>query len=202
MQDLISPDHSIIERAAEVALSMYANKGQVIPAAFMETAEGITIIPAESFNEHQDKIRFMNILRLVSIENNSIRMAFIFEGWSMESSDPADIKFAEELSRRGDSLENHPKAREAIYVLAESDAGTTLRKYGINRDGIRVNLVQEDETFDADGALSTGVIKGFHVRTIYRDHPKVRDFVKAMKSEVIINKERLSGEDKTFILKN
>lgn len=202
MEEQVSPDHSIIEMAANVAIEMYASKGQIIPAAFMETTDGVAIIPAESLDGQDDKIRFMNILRYVSVENNSIRMAFAFEGWSMESSDPADIKLAREIKERGDSLESHPKVREAIYILAESDAGSTLRKYSINRDGIRVFLSQEEETFSADGDFSTGIIKGFHVHTKYRNHPNVRNFMNVMRSHIDINKEVFSGEKVPGILKN
>jgi hypothetical protein len=171
-------DH-IIELASKMAMNFFGSTGALQPFAVIETAGGNTmIVPAEDMQGAEGKQNYINILRYLSVEQDSVRIAIAAESWSIDTSDPEKLKILNEIYARGGSMSEHPDAIEVIFICAESDDDRTMRQYKINRNGIEIKLELINEK---KGAGSVGLFTNFHIPTDKRDGPAVQLFVSQMK---------------------
>lgn len=188
-------DLEIVQIAADVALENYAASGGFHPFAVMDTSIGMLVVPSEGFSSPDDKRTYTALLRYVSIENGGRRTALAMETWTLVKADDGDMALMREIHARGGSMSDHPKAGEAVVVIAESDAGTTMRMHVIVRDGVNVNVTLEpgetsfkprDGTEDAHGLMSN-----FHVPTAVQSDPQSVAYATTMRTLFDTRMERI-----------
>lgn len=168
-------DIAILSIAADTALGNYALNGGFHPFGVVETPAGVVIVPSEGFSTQDEKIEFVNILRCISIEHSGRCSAIAMETWTMESAEDEDNALLEEIYKRGGSMSEHPKAGEAIFVIAESDAGTTTRMHRIVRDGETATLAPGEAQFigvEDMRSRASGLFSKFHVPTGLQTDPQ------------------------------
>jgi len=189
-ENVVSPsapieDTRIVEIAADTAISTYARDGEFSPLGIIETASGYIFVPAEGPFDQDGKLAFLNVLRFLSIENAGRRSALAVETWTVFSNDPADVALVRQIQARGGSLKEHPRAGEAIYIIAESDAGFTSRMHRIIRDGKQTTLEPGIVQFEESGKrMSGGLFSNFHVPTALQMAPGTQEFAAFMRQIV------------------
>ena len=179
-------DTDFIEFVASVAIGNYARGDGFQPFAIVHTGEATMIVPSQGFPNNDAKQEFVNILRYISIEHSGQRSAFAMEVWTMDSRDPEDQRLMGEIHERGGSISEHPKAGEAVFVIAESDAGTTTRMHRIVRNGDEVTLEAGKTEFDVRTVPPTyrGTFSNFHVPTGFQPQPAAQAFAAQMRELV------------------
>ena len=179
-------DLRLLEATADSALANYAQRGGFPPFCMMQTGgDTMLLIPSKGFPNQDAKYDFVNFLRYASIENQGLRAAFAMENWTVFSKDPADHALLEEIYARGGSMSEHPNVGEAITVIVESDAGTTMRMHRIVRDGDNVTLEAAETDFESAGTRKTaGVLSGFHIPTGMQGSLPAQTFAAEMRRQV------------------
>lgn len=200
MTDAPQEDLDILSIAAETALGTYALNGAFQPFGAIQSDAGIMIVPSDGFQDADEKHRFVNIMRFLSIEHGGQRSAFAMETWTMFSQDPEDQRLMDEIYARGGSMSEHPKAGEAIFLIAESDAGSTTRMHRILRNGDRIDLAAAETIHDPRPAPSEppivrGIFSNFHVPTGLQSLPQARQFADVMRTMVATRMERIVPTD-------
>ncbi len=179
-------DLDFIEFVSSIALADYARSGSASPFAVIGLEKGTMIVPAEGLVDFESKQEFVNILRYLSIEHGGRRSAFAMEAWAMLSEDPEDLRIMEEIAARNGSISEHPHASEVIYVICESDAGTTTRRHRIVRgeDAISLEPAESEFAERTMPPVSRGTFSNFHVPTGFQSDPRAQQYATEMRALV------------------
>lgn len=178
-------DRQMLEAVAHIAQMTYAQQGHLAPFGAIQVDRMVMIVPAGSMTTDEDKVRFIGLMRYLSIEKEGLRSAIAMESWVVRSRDPADLTLMNEIMARGGSLQEHPRVEEALCVIVESDAGCSQQMNIIVRDGDTVTLEAGDVDFEERGASQDrGLFSNFHVPTSIRSLPPVMAFADAMRQMV------------------
>jgi len=176
-------DVAFVEFVASIALADYAQNGVFAPFAVIGLEQGTMIVPAEGLVDLDAKQEFVNVLRYLSIEHAGRRSAFAMEVWTMFSRDPDDLHLMAEIHGRGGSISEHPRAGEAVYVIAESDAGTITLQHRVVRTGETVTLEAGESDFQESTypPVSRGTFSNFHMPTSFQSTPEAQAYAAQMR---------------------
>ena len=192
-------DTSFMELAAQIAIGNFARDG-LQPFGIVHADAATMIVPSEGFRSDDEKREFVNILRYISIEHAGQRSAFAMESWTMFSREPDDLALLDAIYARGGSMSEHPKAGEAVFIIVESDAGTSTRLHRIVRDGDTVTLEAGEMDFDPRAEppappLYRGIFSNFHVPTGFQPTPPAQDYAAQMRELVPSEMVRITPAD-------
>lgn len=199
MPDIEAPqdDLDLVTNAADMAMLNYAQNGRFNPFCIIDSALGVMVVPTEGFTEEAHKREFVSTMRFLSIEHAGRRSAFAMEAWTMfDRSDEAQA-LLQEIYDRGGSMREHPSAGEAVFVIVESDAGTTTRMHRIVRDGADTRLEAGETDFQpmpppGVPIMSRGIFSNFHVPTHFQSSPAAQTFANTMRQVVGVKMERIT----------
>lgn len=180
-------DIAFVEFVASIAVGSYAREGTCAPFGVIGLEQGSMIVPAEGLVDLESKQEFVNILRYLSIEHAGRRSAFAMEVWTMFSREADDLRLMDEIHARGGSVSEHPRAGEAVYVICESDAGTTTREHRIVRMGDTITLEDGRTDFQEAGSvlISRGTFSNFHIPSGFQSTPEAQEYAAQMR--VLVN---------------
>lgn len=149
---------ALIKRTHEI----YEAGGNIWPTAFIERPDGkTTVIDSEGFGSDQDRDIFLNIVRYNSVRLTSGRTAVVSESWSIMDHDEKTMAEVHRYIERGGRVSKHPLAREIVSIALESDAGTSLQMFIIERNANQsINLIERPILVGLENA---GAVSGFHV---------------------------------------
>lgn len=172
-------DRALLDRTAQWIRQAYADGINEALTGIVEyrreSGTGLRVLRSRELDERAKQV-FMASMQYLSARNASPRSAIAYESWIVESDDPAQIRKAQRMLERGQSISKHPFAREMVMVNVESEAGSTMLRLDIDRSGDRIELTDHSPPIhmprDGGGPLQGGgLLSGFHVPFTQRIDP-------------------------------
>ncbi len=189
-------DMEVLDRTARIALDTYAHNGTFPPFLTIDSGGDLFIVPSQGLSNVDQKRRFVEIARFLSIEREGRRSAFAMESWTLKTRTQESMRLLEEIYARGGSMSEHPDAGEAIVLIGESDAGRTMRQHHIVRNGETISLGQAEVHFTpiAEMGMQGGIFSDFHVPTSLQTCREAQAFADTMRQTVGVHAQKAESE--------
>lgn len=189
-------DIALIDTASRIALGSFSTDGGFGPFGLIHSGDALFLAPAESAKDKDAKREFVNVLRYLSIENAGKRTAIAMETWTIDMTDPVKTALLDEIYARGGSMSEHPDVGEAIHVIVESDAGTTMRTHAIVREADGLTLAPAQTRFSPVGERAiSGTFSAFHIPTDKQSDPIAQAYASGMRGRYDAKYERIVPSD-------